>query len=88
MILTMQSRSTITVPQELRDKLGIGPGDPLDATVEKGRLVLTPVAVVPNTLRLTEKGRKKEAEADKSIKEGRVKRFDSAEELIKDLNED
>ena len=87
MILTMQSRSTITVPQELRDKLGIGPGDPLDATVEKGRLVLTPVAVVPKTLRLTEKGRKKEAEADRSIKDGKVKSFKNIEDLLKDLNE-
>lgn len=88
MILTLQSRSTITVPQELRDKLGIGPGAPLDATIEKGRLVLTPVAVVPKTLRLTEKGRKKEAEADKEIKAGKVRRFASVKELLKDLNED
>jgi len=86
MILTLQSRSTITVPHELREKLGIGPGDPLEATVEKGRLVLTPVTVVPRTITLTEKGRKKEAEADRSIKEGRFKSFNSAEELIKDLN--
>lgn len=88
MILTLQSRSTITVPRELRDKLGIGPGAPLDATIEKGRLVLTPVAVVPRTLSLTKKGQKKEAEADKSIREGRVKSFESLEDLLKDLDED
>jgi antitoxin MazE len=88
MILTMQSRSTITVPHELRDKLGIGPGDPLEATVEKGRLVLTPVAVVPKLLTLTKKGLKKEAEADRDIKEGRIKSFTSVKDLLKDLNED
>jgi bifunctional DNA-binding transcriptional regulator/antitoxin component of YhaV-PrlF toxin-antitoxin module len=87
MILTMQSRSTITVPQELRELLGVGPGDPLEATVEKGRLIITPVAVVPRTLMLSKSGEKKEAEADRDIREGKVKSFGSAEELIRDLNE-
>ncbi len=39
-------------------------------------------------LRLTEKGKKKEAEAGRQIKEGKVKRFESVEELPKDLNDD
>ena len=88
MILTMKARSVITVPRELREELGIEPGDPLDATVEHGRLVFTPVAMVPRTLTLTESGRRKEAEADEDIKAGRVKSFDSLEALMKDLNED
>ena len=88
MILTMKSRSVITVPRELREGLGLEPGDPLDATVEHGRLVLTPVMMAPRTLALTESGRRKEAEADEDIKAGRVKSFDSVEDFIRDLNED
>jgi len=87
MILTMKSRSVITVPRELREELGIGPGDPLDATVEQGRLVLTPVAVVPRTATLTRSGLTKEAEADRAVKSGKVKSFDDVDALLRDLNE-
>ena len=88
MIITLQSRSSITVPRELREKLGIGPGDLLDAVIDHGRLVLTPVAVVPRTLSLTESGLRKEADVDEDIKRGRVKSFTDEEALLKHLGED
>ena len=87
MILTIQKRGTITISRDARGKLGIEPGDPLLETVENGCLILTPVAVVPRTLKLTPKGEKKIQEAEEEIKYGRVKRFHSAEELIRDLEE-
>lgn len=87
MVIMMQKRGTITIAREYREKLGLSPGDPLDVTVEKGRLVLTPVAVIPRTLKLTPKGEHKEAEADDDIKQGRVVRYDSAEEMLKDFGE-
>ena len=85
MILTLQSRNTITVPQELRQPLGLEPGDPLEAHIERGRLVLTPVAVIPRSLHLSPSGEAKEAEAEADIREGRLSRFDSAEELLQSL---
>jgi len=88
LIITLQSRSSITVPRELREKLGIGPGDLLDAVIDHGRLVLTPVAVVPRTLSLTESGLRKEADVDEDIKRGRVKSFTDEEALLKHLGED
>lgn len=87
MIITLQKRSNLTIARELREALGISPGDPLEAVVENGRLVLTPVAVVPRGLRLTESGRKKEAEAQADIRHGRVKKFAGAKELLKELEE-
>ena len=87
MIITLQKRGTITVSKEMRDKLGIEPGDPLDVTIEEGRLVLTPVDMIPRTIRLTPKGEKREAEADEDIRQGRVTQFDTVEEMLKDFGE-
>ena len=85
MILTLQKRGTITVTSELRKKLGIVSGDTLHADVKNGKLVLTPVDFIPRTLELSPEGVKKETEAEEDIKHGRVKRFDSVEELLKDV---
>lgn len=86
MILTVQGKGTITISQELRRALGIQPGDPLDARVESGRLVLTPVAIVPRTLSLTDSGKAKEDEADADIRRGRYRVFDDLPDLMGDLN--
>lgn len=86
MLVTLQARGTITVGRELRERLGISPGDPLEASVEGGRLVLTPVHVVPRGAALSASGKRKEMEADLDVKRGRVKTFSSAKELLGDLH--
>ncbi len=86
MILTLGSRATLTLPVELRRKLCLDTGDPIEVNIENGRLILTPVTTVPRRLRLTPEGEAKEREAESDIKSGKLKSFDSAEELIKDLH--
>ena len=85
MIVTLQSRNTVTIPLEIRRQLDLEPGAPLEASIEGGRLVLAPVAVVPRALRLTKSGEAKEAEADRDLEEGRVTMFETAEELLEEL---
>lgn len=87
MIVTLHGRGTLTVSKELRKKLGIGPGDPLEARVEDGRLILSPVAVVPRAAALSESGKRKISEAEKDAERGRVKKFASAKSLLKELDE-
>ncbi len=87
MIVTLQSRNTITVPLEVRRALHLEPGDPLEANVEEGRLVLTPVAIVPRSLRLAESGAAKESEAEKDLREGRVEVFETAAAILDDLDD-
>lgn len=87
MIVTIRERSTITISRELRRALGVNPGDHLEAKVESGRLVLTPVSVIPRTMSLTPSGRKKEAAAEREIRKGRVKKFKTPETLLRDLGE-
>jgi len=85
MVVTLNDRATLTLPADLRRRLGLEPGDTLELTVEGHRLVLTPVAIVPRRLRLTAKGAAKEAEADAEIKAGKTRRFNTASEFLKDL---
>ena len=87
MILSLQARNNLTIPQEFRRALRLEPGDPLDAQIEHGRLVLTPVSIIPRTLQLSPAGAEKENEADEEIAQGRVSFFDSAEDLVADLQE-
>jgi bifunctional DNA-binding transcriptional regulator/antitoxin component of YhaV-PrlF toxin-antitoxin module len=86
MIITLQKRNILTISKEMREALGIETGDAMDASVENGRLVLTPVAVVPRSLRLTDSGARKESEADSDIKHGKVAKFADAKSLLKELD--
>jgi AbrB family looped-hinge helix DNA binding protein len=38
----VSSKGQVVLPITVRRKLGLGPGDPLDVNVSKGRAVLTP----------------------------------------------
>jgi len=38
----LSTKGQIVLPSRIRNKLGLRPGDPLDASVEGGRIVLTP----------------------------------------------
>jgi AbrB family looped-hinge helix DNA binding protein len=38
----LSTKGQVVLPSRIRIKLGLRPGDPLDASVEDGRIVLTP----------------------------------------------
>ena len=38
----VSSKGQVVLPSPIRHKLGLRPGDPLDANIEGGRIVLTP----------------------------------------------
>jgi AbrB family looped-hinge helix DNA binding protein len=38
----LSTKGQVVLPSRIRSKLGLRPGDPLDASVEGGRIVLTP----------------------------------------------
>ena len=40
----ISSKGQVVLPHPIRRKLGLRPGDPLDASLEAGRIVLTPRA--------------------------------------------
>jgi AbrB family looped-hinge helix DNA binding protein len=38
----LSTKGQVVLPSRIRNKLGLRPGDPLDASIEGGRVVLTP----------------------------------------------
>jgi AbrB family looped-hinge helix DNA binding protein len=79
----------ITLPASVRRQLGIEEGDLVEIEVEDERAVLTPKKLVDKSQAYfwTRKWQEGEREADEDIKAGRVKTFDSVDELIKDLGQ-
>ena len=77
----------ITLPAPVRRSLGIEEGDLVEIEVIDEKAVLVPKRLVDKSQAFfwTKKWQEGEKEADEDIKAGRVKVFDSAEELIKDL---
>ena len=76
---TLTSKGQTTIPKEIRDFLGIGPGDKLDFVVESdGRVILRPATLDVRQLRgmLKRSGRKAVTleEMDKAIAVGVARR--------------
>ena len=78
----------ITLPASVRERLGIEEGDLVEIEVEDERAVLMPKKLVDKSQAYfwTRKWQEGEREADEDIKAGRVKAFDSVDELISDLD--
>ena len=79
----------ITLPASVRERLGIEEGDLVEIDVEDERAVLIPKKLVDKSQAYfwTRKWQESERAADEDIKAGRVKTFDSVDELIKDLDQ-
>jgi len=79
----------ITLPASVRERLGIEEGDLIEIDVEDERAVLIPKKLIDKSQAYfwTRKWQEAEREADEDIKAGRVKTFDSVDELIKDLDQ-
>jgi AbrB family looped-hinge helix DNA binding protein len=79
----------ITLPASVRKQLGIEEGDLVEIDVEDEKAVLMPKKLVDKSQAYfwTRRWQEGEREADEDIKSGRVKTFDSVDELIKDLEQ-
>jgi AbrB family looped-hinge helix DNA binding protein len=77
----------ITLPARVRKKLGIEEGDLIEIEVKDEMAILLPKKLIDKSQAYfwTKKWQEGENEADENIKAGRVKVYDSAEALIKDL---
>lgn len=80
----------ITLPASVRKELGIEEGDLVEIEVEDERAILMPKKLVDKGQAYfwTKKWQEAEREANEDIRTGRVRTFDSADELIKDLDKE
>ena len=80
----------VTIPADMRRQAGIDIGDYVEMRLEEGHLVLVPKQVIDKdqTWFWTEAWQAAEREAEADLRAGRVKEFDTLDELIADLNAD
>ncbi len=81
-------KKQITIPTALFDKLGLEIGDHLEVDIEKEKLVFVPKKLVSKDQFWfwNDKWQKKEKEAEKDIKKGRIAGpFSSGRALVKSL---
>jgi AbrB family looped-hinge helix DNA binding protein len=92
-LVKVQQKGQVTIPSRLRQQAGIAEGDMVEATFQRGHIVLTPKVVVDrSTFRNAEDEytpaqrravNARLAKADKEIKSGRTfGPFDSADDVI------
>ena len=79
----------VTLPASVRKELGIEEGDLVEVVVEDERAVLVPKKVIDKSQAYfwTKEWQDAEREASKDIKAGRVKTFETVEELVEDLEQ-
>ena len=81
----------ITLPAKLRKKFSIKEGDYLEADVKSGAFIFKPKKIVDDehdpeqAWFWTKEWQKKEKEVDEYIKKGKVKTFNTMNDLIKEL---
>ncbi len=86
----LTSGGQVTLPKEIRARTNMQPGDFVEVKLdEEGRIVLTPKKLVDASQAYfwTEARQKEERKADEDIKAGRVKRFMSAADALKYLED-
>lgn len=87
MITQVRQHYQITLPVELRKRLGVKIGDVMEIVIKDAKLVLTPKRTVDldQAWFWTKAWQAGEREAEADIGAGRVKKARSAEELIRSL---
>lgn len=87
-LVQVKEKAQLTLPQKIRDGLGIQMGDYLEMIVKNNTIMLKPKMVIDRfpEVTLSKKGERMLKEALEDERAGRVKKFDNIEDLIKDLN--
>ena len=90
MIVELKQKSQVTIPAEFARKLNLATGDKLEVEMVEGRLVLTPVVVVPRDQAwfYTQAWQADELVAEEQIKYGKVTDCANTEELLSQLGID
>ena len=90
-VLQIRENGQITLPTSIRRKTNLKPGDLLDVKIEPdGSICLTPQMAIDRSQAYfwTKRWQEGELQAEEDIHAGRVKKFDSVDDLINDLESD
>lgn len=87
--IIVQKRGVVSLGLLKEHNISINDGDILQVQIEDGKVILIPMKLIPadQTWFWTEEWQKGEKEAQEDIVAGRVKSFENAKELLKDLDQ-
>ena len=90
MIVDLKQKSQVTIPMELVKKLNLAVGDKLDVEEKEGKLIITPVVIIPKDQAwyYSKEWQTKEKEVELQIAEGKVHQANTKEELFEGLGLD
>lgn len=88
-ISEIRINSQITIPKHIMEKLSLKKGDKVEFDIKGDSIVVKPVLIIDKAQSWfwTKKWQDAEKEADEDMRAGRVKTFDNADDLIRDLEE-
>lgn len=87
--VTLRAKNQVTIPNEAVEMLDLHKGDAFEVAIENGRVVLIPVVTIEKDQAWfwTQEWQQGEEEAQRDIKQGNVKSFDTVEALFDDLDD-
>ncbi len=82
-LIKLRNRAQITLPKEVVKSLGLKNGDDLEIEIKRGRVIITPVAVIPKDELWAWKPEIRTAieEGRKEAREGKLKSYVSVNEM-------
>lgn len=88
MVLQIRHNFQITLPAEIRKRLHLEIGDILETNVQGDKIIIVPKKTIDaeQAWFWTKEWQEAEKETEQDLKTGRVKKFKSVEDLIKDLD--
>lgn len=86
----LRNRAQVTLPKEVVQKLDLKIGDDLNIEVKGGRVIITPVMVIPKDEMWAWKPEIREAiiEGEKEIREGKTKKYASVKDMLAEWKEE
>lgn len=87
--LTVSAKGQIALPKDLRTILNLHKGDNLSVDLKDGKIILEPVIGIPRSQAWfwTSEVQQKIKASEEEFKEGKFKRYEGVDDLLRDLKD-
>ena len=87
MVVDLKQKSQVTIPNEVVKKLKLAVGDKLDVVVKDGKIIITPVVVIPKDQMwfFSKEWQDGEKDVDRQVREGKTTKASTMEDLFDGL---
>ena len=88
-LIKVKKKSQITIPKEVREKLGVEPGDYFNVDTKGDKIVLTPQVISPKgeVSNLSKKGEKGLKESLNQLKKGEISVYENVNDMVDALSD-